>query len=89
MSVLVVAFISCRFYCRTILTKTLGWDDGVMLMAAVSSTTRSNRSKNILIEHLDYGGGKQHYDHYFHATAVPNGLSPMYADVFGGDTYRY
>jgi hypothetical protein len=36
MTVLVVAFISCRFYSRTVLTKTLGWDDGVMLLAAVS-----------------------------------------------------
>ncbi|KAJ8118592.1 hypothetical protein OPT61_g464 [Boeremia exigua] len=34
MTVLVVAFISCRFYSRTILTKTLGWDDGIMLLAA-------------------------------------------------------
>jgi hypothetical protein len=33
---LVVAFISCRFYSRTVLTKTLGWDDGIMLLAAVS-----------------------------------------------------
>jgi hypothetical protein len=36
MTVLVVAFISCRFYSRTVLTKTLGWDDGIMLLAAVS-----------------------------------------------------
>ncbi len=34
-TVLVVVFISCRFYSRTILTKTLGWDDGIMLLAAV------------------------------------------------------
>lgn len=36
MTVLVIAFISCRFYSRTVLTKTLGWDDGIMLLAAVS-----------------------------------------------------
>lgn len=36
MTVVVVAFISCRFYSRTVLTKTLGWDDGIMLLAAVS-----------------------------------------------------
>jgi hypothetical protein len=36
MTVVVIAFISCRFYSRTVLTKTLGWDDGIMLLAAVS-----------------------------------------------------
>lgn len=36
MTVLVLVFISCRFYCRTVLIKTLGWDDGTMLVAAVS-----------------------------------------------------
>ena len=36
MTVMVVVFISCRFYSRTVLTKTLGWDDGIMLLAAVS-----------------------------------------------------
>ncbi|KAF2628780.1 hypothetical protein BU25DRAFT_466602, partial [Macroventuria anomochaeta] len=35
MTVLVVAFISCRFYSRTVLTKTLGCDDGIMLLAAI------------------------------------------------------
>jgi hypothetical protein len=39
MTVLVVAFISCRFYCRTVLVNTLGWDDWTMLVAAVSSVT--------------------------------------------------
>ncbi|KAF1929973.1 uncharacterized protein M421DRAFT_381924 [Didymella exigua CBS 183.55] len=34
---LVVIFISCRFYSRTVLTKTLGWDDGIMLLAAIIS----------------------------------------------------
>ena len=36
MTVLVTAFISCRFYCRTVLIRTLGWDDWTMLAAAVS-----------------------------------------------------
>jgi hypothetical protein len=36
MTVLVIAFISCRFYSRTVLTRSLGWDDWVMLAAAVS-----------------------------------------------------
>ncbi|KAL7777961.1 hypothetical protein CFE70_004635 [Pyrenophora teres f. teres 0-1] len=36
MTVIVVGFISCRFYCRTVLIRTLGWDDWSMLMAAVS-----------------------------------------------------
>ncbi|KZM24329.1 hypothetical protein ST47_g4538 [Ascochyta rabiei] len=37
MTVLVVVFMSCRLYSRTVLTKTLGWDDGIMLLAAVMS----------------------------------------------------
>ncbi|KAH6633208.1 hypothetical protein C7974DRAFT_167617 [Boeremia exigua] len=37
MTFIVVTFISCRFYSRTILTKTLGWDDGIMLLAAITS----------------------------------------------------
>jgi chorismate-pyruvate lyase len=36
MSVLITVFMSCRLYCRTVLVKTLGWDDGFMLVAAVS-----------------------------------------------------
>ncbi|KAE8864144.1 hypothetical protein PTNB29_04108 [Pyrenophora teres f. teres] len=35
MTVIVVGFISCRFYCRTVLIRTLGWDDWSMLMAAI------------------------------------------------------
>ncbi|KAH3977062.1 hypothetical protein HBH51_078270 [Parastagonospora nodorum] len=37
MTVLVTAFISCRFYCRTVLIRTLGWDDWTMLAAAILS----------------------------------------------------
>lgn len=33
---LVAVFMSCRLYCRTVLVKTLGWDDGMMTVAAVS-----------------------------------------------------
>ena len=36
LTILVIGFISCRFYCRTVLVNTLGWDDWTMLMAAVS-----------------------------------------------------
>lgn len=36
MTVLVIAFISGRFYSRTVLVRTLGWDDWFMLAAAVS-----------------------------------------------------
>jgi hypothetical protein len=36
MTVLVVSFISCRFYSRTIIISTLGWDDWIMFAAAVS-----------------------------------------------------
>jgi hypothetical protein len=36
MTVLVIGFISCRFYCRTVLVRTLGLDDWIMLAAAVS-----------------------------------------------------
>ncbi|CAG5150169.1 uncharacterized protein ALTATR162_LOCUS2568 [Alternaria atra] len=37
MTVLVIGFISCRFYCRTVLVNTLGWDDWAMLVAAMMS----------------------------------------------------
>ncbi|KAL1799857.1 hypothetical protein ACET3X_000199 [Alternaria dauci] len=37
MTVLVIGFISCRFYCRTVLVNTLGWDDWAMLVASVMS----------------------------------------------------
>lgn len=36
MTVLVIFFISCRFYSRTVLIRTLGWDDWTMFVAAVS-----------------------------------------------------
>jgi hypothetical protein len=44
MTVLVTFFISCRFYCRTVLIYTLGWDDWVMLVAAVSASTLTSRT---------------------------------------------
>ncbi|CAN9098189.1 unnamed protein product [Alternaria alternata] len=37
MTVLVIGFVSCRFYCRTVLVNTLGWDDWAMMVAAVMS----------------------------------------------------
>lgn len=43
MTVIVIAFISCRFYCRTVLIRTLGWDDWSMLTAAVSGVGASSR----------------------------------------------
>jgi ABC-type uncharacterized transport system permease subunit len=36
MTVVVVTFISCRFYSRTVLNYTVGWDDWIMFSAAVS-----------------------------------------------------
>jgi hypothetical protein len=45
MTVLVVFFISCRFYSRTVLIYTLGWDDWTMFAAAVSLITKSVISK--------------------------------------------
>jgi hypothetical protein len=36
MTVLVIVAISCRFYSRTVLIYTLGWDDWTMFVAAVS-----------------------------------------------------
>jgi len=36
MTVLVITFISCRFYSRTVLINALGWDDWIMFLAAVS-----------------------------------------------------
>lgn len=77
MTVLVVAFISCRFYSRTVLTKTLGWDDGIMLLAAVSLHAHSRDNKQSA-EHLGHIGREQHYGYHFDAAAVPNGLSPLY-----------
>lgn len=38
MSVLVIVAISGRFYSRTVLVKTLGWDDWIMLLAAVRAS---------------------------------------------------
>ncbi|USP74052.1 hypothetical protein yc1106_01326 [Curvularia clavata] len=35
MTIIVTVFMTCRLYCRTVLVKTLGWDDGLMLIAAV------------------------------------------------------
>lgn len=35
---LVITFISARFYSRTVVLYTLGWDDWVMLVAAVRPT---------------------------------------------------
>lgn len=54
MTVLVVAFISCRFYSRTVLTKTLGWDDGIMLLAAVSLEKELPRDCTSLLTRVDY-----------------------------------
>ncbi|KAH7067240.1 hypothetical protein BKA63DRAFT_581953 [Paraphoma chrysanthemicola] len=34
-TVLVVTAISCRFYSRTVIVRTLGWDDWIMLLAAI------------------------------------------------------
>ncbi|KAF2852107.1 hypothetical protein T440DRAFT_393792 [Plenodomus tracheiphilus IPT5] len=39
MTVLVITSISCRFYSRTVLVRTLGWDDWVMLLAAILSVS--------------------------------------------------
>jgi hypothetical protein len=77
MTVLVVGFISCRFYCRTVLVNTLGWDDWAMLVAAVSDTTTCPNTGS---KSLNYSGdvsGKQHYAHYIDATRLPNGLSSV------------
>ena len=48
-TVLVVVFISCRFFSRTVLQYTLCWDDCVMLAAAVSSGLPSLLGYNDLI----------------------------------------
>lgn len=37
MTVIVTFFISCRFYSRTVIIYTLGWDDWTMFAAAVSN----------------------------------------------------
>lgn len=43
MSVLVTTFISFRFYSRTVIIHTLGLDDWIMLLAAVSLAPRQDR----------------------------------------------
>jgi hypothetical protein len=40
MTVLVIMSISCRFYSRTVLIYTLGWDDWTMFAAAVSPSSQ-------------------------------------------------
>jgi hypothetical protein len=45
MTVLVSSFISCRFYSRTIIISTLGWDDWIMFAAAVSLLLTSAKPK--------------------------------------------
>jgi hypothetical protein len=40
MAVIVTFFISCRLYSRTVLVPAVGWDDWVMLTAAVSDLLR-------------------------------------------------
>ncbi|KAF2025151.1 hypothetical protein EK21DRAFT_77115 [Setomelanomma holmii] len=44
MTALVVGAISCRFYSRTVIVRTLGWDDWLMLIAAILSV-----ASNIMI----------------------------------------
>lgn len=77
MTVLVVAFMSCRIYSRTVLTKTLGWDDGVMLLAAVSTIDLITALFAKITDHICW---KQYHGHRINVTAVPNGLSPLYAN---------
>jgi hypothetical protein len=48
MTVLVIFFISCRFYSRTVLIRTLGWDDWTMFVAAVS-LAGGNEDQGVLI----------------------------------------
>jgi hypothetical protein len=77
MTVLVVAFMSCRIYSRTVLTKTLGWDDGIMLLAAVSTI---DPTTTLFAEAADHVCRKQYHGHHFNAAAVSNGSSPLYAN---------
>lgn len=75
MTALVVAFMSCRIYSRTVLTKTLGWDDGIMLLAAVSSIDLSTA---LFAEAVDHVRREQYHGHHIDVAAVPNGPSPLY-----------
>jgi hypothetical protein len=77
MTVLVVAFMSCRIYSRTVLTKTLGWDDGVMLLAAVSTIDTTTA---LSAEAADHFCRKQRHGHHIDVAAVPNGPPPLYAN---------
>jgi hypothetical protein len=45
MTLLVISFVSCRFYSRTIIISTLGWDDWIMFAAAVSLLLTSPEPK--------------------------------------------
>jgi len=81
MTVLVVAFMSCRIYSRTVLTKTLGWDDGIMLLAAVSAIDLTTA---LFAEVADHVCRKQHHGHHINVAAVPNGSSPLYANKLCG-----
>ena len=78
MTVLVIAFMSCRIYSRTVLTKTLGWDDGIMLLAAVSSI---ELLRGLCTKSAGHGCRKQYHGHRINAASVSDGLSPLYANI--------
>lgn len=82
MTVLVITFMSCRIYSRTVLTKTLGWDDGIMFLAAVRSI---ELIRGLLTEAADHLCRKQHHGHHINAASVPDGSSPLYANILFSD----
>lgn len=82
MTVLVSVFISCRFYCRTVLIKTLGWDDGTMLVAAVSFVAYVSSTRALGLTLAGVGHREQCHAHYIHAARISNGLSSMYVGIW-------
>ncbi|KAJ4381844.1 hypothetical protein N0V86_003209 [Didymella sp. IMI 355093] len=79
MTVLVVAFMSCRIYSRTVLTKTLGWDDGIMLLAAVSTIDSTTA---LFAEAADHFCRKQRHGHHIDVAAISNGPPPLPASTY-------
>lgn len=82
MTVLVLVFISCRFYCRTVLIKTLGWDDGTMLVAAVSFVANVSCAWALGLTLVGFGYREQCHAYHIHATGVSDGLPSMYVGIW-------
>jgi hypothetical protein len=70
MTLLVVSFISCRFYSRTIIIYTLGWDDWTMFAAAVSPLLAIAKSKRKTLIQTATVCGEQRHAHHLYVASI-------------------